>query len=341
MLVLGIETSCDETSVAIVRDGTEILGSKTYSQIKDHKKFGGVVPEIASRIHVKVLHPLLESLLDETSVSLKDIDLLAATSCPGLIGALLVGVSFGNALACSLDKPIVGIHHLEGHIYSAFMMKAETRPRFPAVALVVSGGHTMLIKMDGIGKYSVLGQTLDDAVGEAFDKIAKIMDLPYPGGPVIDRLSKEGNPEAFSFPRALIGEPDRLEFSFSGLKTSVLYEVKGKNLSAPAAKLSEVRTRDIAASAQRAIVDILVNKTRNAILQTQAKSLIVCGGVAANSELKRAMNDLGQASGISVFIPPLSLCTDNATMVAGLGFHKRKHAKKYISEVFPNREITD
>lgn len=341
MLVLGIETSCDETSVAIVRDGTEILGSKTYSQIKDHKKFGGVVPEIASRIHVKVLHPLLEALLDETSLSLKDLDLLAATNCPGLIGALLVGVSFGNALACSLSRPIVGIHHLEAHIYSAFMIKAESKPQFPAIALVVSGGHTLLIKMDKIGSYSVLGQTLDDAVGEAFDKIAKIMDLPYPGGPVIDRLAKEGNPQAYSFPRALIGEPDRLEFSFSGLKTSVLYEVKGKNMSAPSSKLTERKTRDIAASSQRAMVDILVNKTKNAILKTEAKSLIVCGGVSANSELKGAMNALGQRLGISVFIPPLSLCTDNATMVAGLAYHKRKNAKRFISEVFPNREITD
>lgn len=341
MLVLGIETSCDETSVAIVRDGTEILGSKTYTQIKDHKKFGGVVPEIASRIHVKVIHPLLEALLDETGVSLKDIDLLAATHCPGLIGALLVGVSFGNALASSLSKPIVGIHHLEGHIYSAFMMQADSKPRFPAIALVVSGGHTLLIKMDKIGSYTVLGQTLDDAVGEAFDKIAKIMDLPYPGGPVIDRLSKEGNPGAYSFPRALINEPDRLEFSFSGLKTSVLYEVKGKNMKAPVSKLTEEKTRNIAASAQRAIVDILVNKTRNALLKTGAKSLIVCGGVAANSELKGSMNELGRKLGISVFIPPLSLCTDNATMVAGLAYHKRKNASRFISEVFPNREITD
>lgn len=337
MLVLGIETSCDETSVALVRDGKFILGVKTYSQIKEHKYFGGVVPEIASRIHVKVLHHILSDLLSETGVSLDQIDLIAATHCPGLIGALLVGVSFGNGLAYSLGKPVVGIHHIEAHIYAAFMSHPTPAP-LPALGLVVSGGHTQLVLIQGIGKYKILGTTLDDAVGEAFDKIAKIIGLPYPGGPAIDRSSKEGNPEAYRFPRAMLNDP-RLDMSFSGLKTSVLYQVRGFGGKGKQILLDRQTICNLSASAQRAIIEILCSKAEQAIRKVKAKSLLVCGGVAANSELKSAMVELGRKKSLEVLIPPLSLCTDNAAMVAGLAYHKRKKASRWISEVFASKPL--
>lgn len=339
MLVLGIETSCDETSIAIVENGKNIIGVKTYSQIKDHKKFGGVVPEIASRIHVKVIHNLLLELLNETKLSLKDdIDLIAATNRPGLIGALLIGVSFANGLAFSLNKKIVGINHIEAHIYSAFMTN-EKKPEFPIVALVVSGGHTFLIEILKIGKYKILGRTLDDAVGEAFDKIAKILELPYPGGPVVDKLSKIGNPKAYNFPRALIKDVKKFDFSFSGLKTSVLYEVKKIKQQNNLEKLDDRTVQNIAASAQRAIVDILINKTELAIQKIKPKSIMVSGGVAANSELKSSVIELASRYNTKPFIPHISLCTDNAAMIAGLGFYKKQFAKDYISEVFTGCDL--
>ncbi len=314
MRFLGIETSCDETSVALVDNGLDILGIKTFSQTDTHAQFGGVVPEIASRLHVETLHGLLDTLLRETNTVPKSIDAIAVTQGPGLLGALLVGISFANALAYAWKKPLVEINHLEAHLYTAFMDRKQT-PLFPALALLVSGGHTQLILIREIGQQEILGSTLDDAAGEAFDKTAKLLGLPYPGGPVLDRLSKQGNPQAFRFPQALRNDRNNLNFSFSGLKTSVLYTVR--DLPKP---LTLKLVHDLCASIQKAIVDILTYKSEQALKITGAKSLIVCGGVAANSALQTSIRNM--AKSVPVHFPSPSLCTDNAAMIAGLGFHK-------------------
>lgn len=338
MLILGIETSCDETSVAVVKDGTEILGIKTFSQINKHEKFGGVVPEVASRIHVKVIHYLVAQLLEETNIKPRDLDYIAVTNCPGLIGALLVGVSFANAYAFALNKQVIGVNHLEAHIYAAFLNTTET-PLLPAVALLVSGGHTSLIEVKNIGDYNVLGNTLDDAVGEAFDKTAKLLNLPYPGGPAINKISLSGNPKAFHFPRALL-KNENFNFSFSGLKTSVLYEVTGIGMkNKKPLPLTEENTANVAASFQKAVIDVLVHKTAKAISKLHARSLIVCGGVAANSELKKAMIALALKNNIKAHIPPIQFCTDNAVMVAGLAYHKTNEAAVCVKEVFADRPL--
>lgn len=341
MLILGIETSCDETSVALVRDGMDVLGIRTFSQVRAHKPFGGVVPEIASRIHVRVIHALVEDLLRETGISRRDLDAVAVTSCPGLIGSLVVGVSFANAFAFALGIPVLGIHHLEAHIYAAFM-NPEARPELPAVALVVSGGHTALVRMSAIGRYEILGQTLDDAAGEAFDKTAKMLSLPYPGGPMIDRLSARGNPEAYPFPRSLRGQRDRLDFSFSGLKTAVLYTVTGQGgRDRTPLEPTETNVADVAASFQRAVVESLVDKTARALERFEAKSLILCGGVAANQELQQAIRALAARNGVPAFIPPISYCTDNAAMIAGLAFHKQHEMNDLVSDVAASRPLGD
>ncbi|MBN2143492.1 MAG: tRNA (adenosine(37)-N6)-threonylcarbamoyltransferase complex transferase subunit TsaD [Candidatus Aureabacteria bacterium] len=339
MLVLGIETSCDETSVALVEDGCRVLGVRTFSQVKSHEKYGGVVPEIASRIHVNVLHYLLEDLFQEIKIKPDDIGLLAVANRPGLIGSLLVGISFANGLAFCWNKPVVGIHHLEAHIYGAFMEEGK-QPQYPSVALIVSGGHTQLVQVDALGEYTLLGNTLDDAAGEAFDKVAKILGLSYPGGPVIDKYSQVGDPGAWSFPRALL-EDSSLAFSFSGLKTAVLYAVKGygRKISQTSSTIPERMVKDIAASFQRAVVDVLVIKMERALEKTRARSMIVCGGVAANSELKSAMHAVSNRKNVPLFLPPLFLCTDNALMVAGLGWHKRHQATSFILETYSNSPI--
>lgn len=335
MLILGIETSCDETSVALVKDGKEILGVKTFSQIRTHVPFGGVVPEIASRIHVKVIHQLIIKLFSETKILENDIDYIAVTSSPGLIGSLLVGVSFANAYALGLNKPIIPINHLEAHIYSAFLM-GEKSPSFPAITLLVSGGHTSLFLMNEIGNYKLLGNTLDDAAGEAFDKTAKLLSLPYPGGPSIDKASKKGNPFTYNFPKGLSKDKENLNFSFSGLKTSVLYQVNGIGSKREKMTLTEENVNNVAASFQRTVIDTLCDKTISAVKAQRASSLIVCGGVAANSELKEKMQVLANEMNIELFIPSLSLCTDNAIMVAGLAYHKTNKAKKSITNIFAN-----
>ena len=322
-LTLGIETSCDETSFAVVAGGREILANVILSQTDLHRRYGGVVPELASRRHVANVVPLLRAALEEAGVALPDVDLVAVTRGPGLVGALLVGVSLAKALAWALDKPLVGVHHLAGHIYANFLafrgQGPAPEPVYPAVALVVSGGHTDLFRLDG-GRVEWLGGTRDDAAGEAFDKIARELGLGYPGGPVIDRLAATGDPAAFPFPRAMLDD-DSLDFSFSGLKTAVLYELERHGWRDPARR-DELRARlpDLAASFQQAIVDVLVAKTLRAARQAGARHVYLAGGVAANRQLRRQLAAAAQEAGLGVSCPPPVLCTDNAAMIAGAGY---------------------
>jgi N6-L-threonylcarbamoyladenine synthase len=308
LLVLGIESSCDETAAAVVKDGV-LLSNIIASQIKDHSAYGGVVPEIASRKHMEAISPVITEALAEAQVKLNDIEGIAVTRGPGLIGSLLIGLSTAKALAYALDIPFVGVNHLEGHIMASFL--AEKKPQFPFVALVVSGGHTNIYLVKNYHAFQLLGQTRDDAAGEAFDKAAKLLDLGYPGGVVIDKMAKTGNPKAFDFPRAMKDSPD---FSFSGLKTSLLVMAKkrGRNFSGE-------EMPDVVASYQEAIMDVLVEKTLKAARENCISQIVVCGGVAANSRLRQRFADATSKTGMDLFIPPMVLCTDNAAMIAALG----------------------
>ncbi|MDH3752446.1 MAG: tRNA (adenosine(37)-N6)-threonylcarbamoyltransferase complex transferase subunit TsaD [Acidimicrobiia bacterium] len=306
---LGIETSCDETAAAVLVDGNTILSSVVSSQVDLHARFGGVVPEIASRAHVELIVPVVADALVEAGVEGKDIDLVAATSGPGLIGALLVGLSAAKALSLVWDVPFIGVNHLEAHLYASFLEEPDLE--LPLVVLLVSGGHTMLILMEDHGQYRVLGRTLDDAAGEAFDKVARFLGLGYPGGPAIDLLAMEGDPAAVDFPRAM--RRDGLDFSFSGLKTAVVNHVRANPESDPA---------DIAASFQEAVVDVLLTKAQRAIEQEDARGLCLAGGVAANSSLRERALDLSMAGGHQAFLPSRSMCTDNAAMVAAAGWRR-------------------
>jgi N6-L-threonylcarbamoyladenine synthase len=313
MLILGIETSCDETAAAVLRDAT-VLSNIVSSQVKLHEKYGGVVPELASREHLKNLMPVIEEALSAASVTLRDLDLVAVTSTPGLIGALLVGVSVAKAMAYGLGIPFIGVHHGEGHILAAHLEYPDID--YPYIALLASGGHTALYHVREFGKYTLLGQTRDDAAGEAFDKVAKLLDLPYPGGPVIDRLAQKGNPRAIAFPR---GQRDGYDFSFSGLKTAVrnhvaLFRSKDKGLD-PSLNIS-----DVAASFQAAVVDTLVEKTVKAAIEQGVSKVIVAGGVAANSLLRSEMERSCKEAGIALYLPGMGLCVDNAAMIALTGY---------------------
>jgi N6-L-threonylcarbamoyladenine synthase len=307
VLILGIETSCDETGVALydTRDG--LLGDALHSQVELHALYGGVVPELASRDHVQRLLPLTRSVLEGAGRTLADIDLVAYTQGPGLGGALLVGASVATGLGFALDRPVVGIHHLEGHLLSPLL--ADPRPEFPFIALLVSGGHTQLMRVDGVGRYTLLGETLDDAAGEAFDKTATLLGLGYPGGPALARLAASGNAARFPFPRPMIASGD-LEFSFSGLKTAVLTRVRAL----PA--LDETTRADLAASFQAAIVDVLVAKCMAALEREALQRLVVAGGVGANASLRSHLQEKAATRGAEVFFPPLRLCTDNGAMIA-------------------------
>jgi N6-L-threonylcarbamoyladenine synthase len=307
--VLGIETSCDETAVAVVRDGREILSSVVSSQVDLHARFGGVVPEIASRAHVELLTPVLAEALVEAGVDESNIDAVAATVGPGLIGALLVGVSAAKALALVWGVPFVGVNHLEAHLLSAFLEEPELE--LPIVVLLVSGGHTMLVEVQDVGQYKLLGQTIDDAAGEAFDKVARFLGLGYPGGPAIDREAMRGNPEAIRFPRAMV--EDGLDFSFSGIKTSVINHVR---------KHPDVATPDVCASFQEAVVDVLITKARRAAKDVGAKGMALAGGVAANSLLRERLLDACSEDEMHAFLPSRAMCTDNAAMIAATGFHR-------------------
>ena len=311
MLVLGIESSCDETAAAVLQDGNQLLSNVIASQIRIHEKYGGVVPEIASRKHVEVIVPVVLEALERAGVTLDAIEGISVTRGPGLVGSLLVGLSMAKALALARNIPFVGVNHLEGHVASAFL--AEDKPAFPFVALVVSGGHTNIYVVEDFGRMHLVGQTRDDAAGEAFDKAAKLLDIGYPGGVVIDRLAKTGNPSAVSFPRSM---KDSLEFSFSGVKTALLTYTK--KLGRP---LAEGEIPDVVASYQEAIVDVLVEKTLRAAEMHSIGRVAVVGGVAANSRLRTRFREDAEKKGIQVTIPPPVFCTDNAAMIAVVGHH--------------------
>lgn len=309
MNILGIETSCDDTSASIVRDGREILSNIVSSQIDLHAKFGGIVPEVASRKHVELINPVIAEALETANLSLSDIDAIAVTNRPGLLGALLIGVSAAKSLSAVLNIPMIGVHHLEGHIYANLLVNPDFG--FPIICLVVSGGHSDIVMVSGHGQYEILGRTRDDAAGEAFDKSARIMGLGYPGGPVIDKLAKEGNPKAIHFTRANLD--DTLDFSFSGLKTGVMNFYREKS--------AEYKIEDIAASFQAAVIDMLVNTTMKAVARTGVRRVAIAGGVAANSGLQKRMAEAAVEREIEFSCPPSKLCTDNAAMIACAGYY--------------------
>jgi N6-L-threonylcarbamoyladenine synthase len=313
-VILALETSCDETSAAVVVGGRKILSNIISSQIPLHRKFGGVVPEIASRKHIENVIPVVDEALKSAGVTLMDIDAIGVTYGPGLVGALLVGVAAAKALSFAADIPLIGVNHLEGHMFANFLAQPELEP--PFAALVVSGGHTSLIHVKDYNDFSLLGQTRDDAAGEAFDKIARVMGLPYPGGPEIDKLAKEGNKEAIEFPRALAVHGS-FEFSFSGLKSAVLNYINSARQ-----RGEEVNKADVAASFQKAVTDVLTSKALDAAEFCQVKQLVLAGGVAANSALKEALTLECDKAGIRLFYPEPVLCTDNAAMIACRAYYQ-------------------
>lgn len=308
-ILLGIETSCDETSVAIVKNGREILANVISSQVEIHKQFGGVVPEVASRQHVEAILPIIEEALAQANVGLHDIDAVAVTYGPGLVGALLIGLSTAKSIAYALDLPLIGVHHIAGHIYAN---RFQQEFRFPLISLVVSGGHTELVLMQEHSSYEVIGGTRDDAAGEAYDKVARALGLPYPGGPEIDRLAAEGQ-DILSYPRAYL-EADSYDFSFSGLKSAVLNSINQAKQ-----KGGELAPVDVAASFQASVVEVLVSKTLRAAKAKGAKQILLAGGVAANRTLRSELQKACKEAEIELLIPPLSLCTDNAAMIAAAG----------------------
>jgi N6-L-threonylcarbamoyladenine synthase len=313
MKILGIESSCDETAAAIVEDGQKVLSSVVASQVSLHRKYGGVVPELASRHHVEAILPVIQEALWQAQMDLKKIDGIAVTQGPGLVGSLLVGIAAAKSLSFACNLPFTGVNHLLAHVAAIFLSASHLD--FPFLALVVSGGHTSLFRAESRTRMTLIGRTRDDAAGEAFDKVAKLLDLGYPGGAIIDRLSKEGNRSAIPFPRALL-EPESLDFSFSGLKTAVLNWVKGKG-----EKPSPGQIRDIAASFQEALVDTLVSKVFRAARREGTRQVVVAGGVACNSRLREKFSQEGESCGISVSFPPPALCTDNAAMVGVAGYY--------------------
>lgn len=329
-LVLGIETSCDETAAAVVENGTKILSNVVASQVAIHAQYGGVFPEIASREHMLKIVPVIDAAMHQAHVTWKDLALIAVTYGPGLAGSLLVGVNTAKALAFAHDLPLVGVNHLEGHLYSNWLDSATSSHEFPMVVLIVSGGHSEIVLMRDHGDYVVLGHTLDDAAGEAFDKVARLLGLGYPGGPVIQQAAERGNPQAFKLPRAWLR--GTYDFSFSGLKTAMLHLVQsfeGKK---------HLPIADLAASFQVAVVDVLVEKTCQAAVEYRAKEILLAGGVSANAQLRRTM--LARAP-VPVAIPPIQLCLDNAAMIAAAGFRRwqRGECSGMDLDVVPSLEL--
>ncbi|MBI5599597.1 MAG: tRNA (adenosine(37)-N6)-threonylcarbamoyltransferase complex transferase subunit TsaD [Deltaproteobacteria bacterium] len=325
MLVLGIESSCDDTAAAVVKDGNEVLSTVVASQDSLHARWGGIVPELASRRHIEVIIPVVEEALERAGVGVDEIDAYGATRGPGLVGSILIGLTFAKAVSYARGKPFVGVNHIEAHQLAAFLReKGEEKetPAFPFVSLVVSGGHTALFLVEGFTRFTVLGQTRDDAAGEAFDKVAKLLGLGYPGGVEIDRLSREGDPRRVNFTRPYL-ERGSLEFSFSGLKTAVLNHVRGLDTAADHG-LSPAAVRDVAASFQEAVVDVLIEKAMRAVASTGVGSLVLAGGVACNSRLRERLGDAAPKGGIKLFIPPAHFCTDNGATVAACAYHSLK-----------------
>jgi N6-L-threonylcarbamoyladenine synthase len=329
MLVLGIETSCDETAAAVVEDGKNLLSNVVASQVDFHKAFGGVVPEIASRKHLEAIIPVVDEALKKANVQIKDIDLISVTKGPGLPGSLLVGVVCAKTLALAFNKPIIGVSHIQAHIYANFLINPDIP--LPALCLVVSGGHTNLFILNEDKSVRYLGRTRDDAAGEAFDKVAKLLNLGYPGGPIIDKLAKEGNPKFIDFPRPLL--PDSWDFSFSGLKTAVLREVR--KLQAK----GEIPVKDLCASFQEAVVDTLVEKTAMACKEFSLKRVLLGGGVIANSRLRAKFEERAREEDWELYIPPLYLCTDNAAMIAVLGYYEFLRKGEEEFDVEPSLRI--
>lgn len=338
MIILGIETSCDDTGVAVVEadsKGCRILSNIVSSQTKVHAPYGGVVPNLAARAHLKNIKPCFERALKEAKNP--KIDLIAVTVGPGLIPSLLVGVNFAKALAYAQKIPITGINHIEGHIYANWLLSIQNS-KFPILCLVVSGGHTQLILMEGYGKYKLLGETRDDAAGEAFDKTAKLLGLGYPGGPILAQKAKEGNPRAFDFPRPMI-RANNFDFSFSGLKTAVLYLVRGLRDSPQS--LGTVPISDICASFQQAAIDVLVSKTIRAAKKYKTKTIMLSGGVAANQELRKQLKNEIEKNlpNANFHVPPIKFCGDNAAMIAAVAFYNRKRGQSPLRGLSPSGTI--
>jgi len=338
MIILGIESSCDETGIALYDTNQGLRAHALYSQIALHAEYGGVVPELASRDHVRRAVSLLEKAQADSGVTFADVDAIAYTQGPGLAGALLVGASLACSLGLALDKPVVGIHHLEGHLLSPLL--SADPPEFPFVALLVSGGHTQLMRVDGVGKYTLLGETLDDAAGEAFDKSAKLLGLPYPGGPEISRLAESGDPAAYKLPRPMLHSKD-LYFSFSGLKTAVLTVVKNHE-----GEMDEQDKANIARAFVDAIVDVLVAKCAAALRQTGLTRLVIAGGVGANRQLRAALNAMAKRRRFRVYYPEMEFCTDNGAMIAFAGALRLQHdpsaaRREYSFTVRPRWPLED
>lgn len=338
MRILGIETSCDETGVAIYDEEKGLIANQLHTQIALHADYGGVVPELASRDHIRKLAPLLQAALQEANLTAKDIDGVAYTSGPGLVGALLVGSTVARSLAYAWNIPAIGVHHMEGHLLAP--MLEENPPHFPFVALLVSGGHTQLVRVDGVGRYELLGESIDDAAGEAFDKTAKLLGLDYPGGAALARLALKGTPNRFAFPRPMTDRPG-LDFSFSGLKTfaaNTLHQVMQEE-----GELTEQSKADIAYAFQEAVVDTLAIKCKRALKQTGLKRLVIAGGVSANKQLRQTLAELMQQFGGEVFYPKPQFCTDNGAMIAYAGFLRLKQGQQQdlAIEVRPRWAMTE
>ncbi|MCY6355447.1 tRNA (adenosine(37)-N6)-threonylcarbamoyltransferase complex transferase subunit TsaD [Clostridium sp. ZS2-4] len=334
MKILAIESSCDETAAAVVVNGRKVLSNVIASQIDIHTKFGGVVPEVASRKHIEAIALVVQEALDEANLTLKDIDAVGVTYGPGLVGALLVGVQYAKGLAYAIDKPLIGVNHIEGHISSNFIQYKDLEP--PFVCLVVSGGHTFIVYMKDYGEFEVLGQTRDDAAGEAFDKVARAIGLGYPGGPKIDKVSKEGDEDAIVFPRANFHDKDCLDFSFSGIKSAVLNYLNKMNM-----KEEEVNNADVAASFQKAVVDVLVDNAMKACERKKVDKIAIAGGVASNSCLRTSMIEEGKKKGIKVLFPEPILCTDNAAMIGSAAYYELLRGKRASLELnaIPNLKL--
>ncbi|MEE6032644.1 tRNA (adenosine(37)-N6)-threonylcarbamoyltransferase complex transferase subunit TsaD [Avibacterium paragallinarum] len=328
MRILGIETSCDETGVAIYDENDGLIANQLYTQIALHADYGGVVPELASRDHIRKTAPLIQAALQEANLSAQDIDGIAYTCGPGLVGALLVGSTIARSLAYAWNVPAIGVHHMEGHLLAP--MLEENAPHFPFVALLVSGGHTQLVRVDSVGQYEVLGESIDDAAGEAFDKTAKLLGLDYPGGAALARLAEKGTPNRFTFPRPMTDRPG-LDFSFSGLKTfaanTINQAIKEEGT------LTEQTKADIAYAFQQAVVETLVIKCRRALQETGFKRLVIAGGVSANQQLRQALSELMAQLGGEVFYPQPQFCTDNGAMIAYTGFLRLKHGEHSPLEI--------